>query len=688
MNLRAFVRSLAVWVTLAATAFPQNLGTPPLPVRLDLQYPSRLLAPILTPNTTGLLDIVTGLLPKPLDMKLLILATDGTEPGLDALRSFLDHLGTPYEVVLLAKGQPLPVLDNGSKGFYQGIILTTGNLGICDPNCRSALTLNDWVRLDKYAKAFKVRMVSYYTYPEARYGLIPVSAVGTTDDSPAYMSLTTAGADVFPYLRATASIKVANSYVYTAAATAAAGETTTPIVKLGNDVTGVIHRKADGREFLALTMDNNPYLFHSALLHYGVVRWVTKGIFLGNRKAFLTPQVDDLFLANDLFDSSKAACIPVGFATDPTFDAEGQCPALRIQGSDLQKLAAWQSTLRANPQFAKFRVSMAFNGLGATAAGGVGANDSLVSESVRQRNAFYWINHTYDHENLDCFKPAANSGVCRPANQAEAMAEISQNVSVANSLGLPLDSTSMVTPAISGLQNPAFLAAAAARGIRYLIADLSRPEGVPPGPNTGIRSAAQPSLFMIPRRPTNIFYNTSTGFPMMSGSEPDEYNYFYGPNGIFRIGGPGGPPFFWTNQTWSQIADRESETLLGYMLRGEMYPSMFHQANLYFYDGANSLFTETVGRTMSKFAALSNLPVVSMSQSSLGELLAERTAYRTAGVRGTITPGISLELRASGSASVPLTGVCSEGCETYGSEKQSAVNVPAGGVRTILLLLQ
>lgn len=588
---------------------------------------------------------------------------------------------------MLANGQPLPQLDNGSKGFYQGIILTSGNLGICDPNCRSALSLNDWVRLDKYAKAFKVRMVSYYTYPEARYGLVPVSAIATTDASPAYVTMTPGGTDVFSYLRPAASIKVANSYIYTAETVAAAGETTTPILKMGNAVVGVTHRKADGREFLALTMDNNPYLFHSAVFHYGVVRWVTKGIFIGARRTYMTPQVDDLFLANDLFDSSKAACIPVGFASDPTFDPAGQCPTLRVQGSDLTKLAAWQSALRSTPQFAGFRVSMAFNGLGATADGGAAPGDSLVAEAKRQRHSFYWINHTFDHENLDCYKPAANSGICRAATQAESNTEIAANVSVANSLGLPLDAASMVTPAISGLQNPAFLSAAAARGIRYLVADLSRPEGVPPAPNTGIRNALQPSIFMIPRRATNIFYNTSTAFLQLAGSEPDEYNYFYGPNGIFRIGGPGGPPFFSVQQTWNQIAERESDNLLGYMLRGEMYPSMFHQGNLHFYDGARSLFTEVVGMTLNKFAAISDLPVLSLEQSELGEVLAERTSFVGAGVRGTLTPGLSIEIRASGSAKVPVTGVCSQGCTNYGGEKQSAISVPAGGVRTILLLL-
>jgi hypothetical protein len=137
-------------------------------------------------------------------MKLLILGTDGTEPGLAAL----DYLGTPYQVVLLANGQTLPQLDNGIKGFYQGIILTIGNLGICNPACHSVLDVNGWATLDSYARNYHVRMASYYTYPEARYGLVPVSGIGTTDQAPGLVSLTPAGAGIFSYLQPNATVKV------------------------------------------------------------------------------------------------------------------------------------------------------------------------------------------------------------------------------------------------------------------------------------------------------------------------------------------------------------------------------------------------------------------------------------------------------------------------------------------------
>ena len=678
----------------------------PIPPVLPLNLISKPLIPILTPITQLLQSILNLLQPrsisqmppsqsstsvppspaKPVDMKLLILATDGTEPGLAASQAFLDRLGTPYQVVLLAKGQSLPSLDNGTKGFYQGIILTTGNLGICDPTCRSALSTSDWKALDTYAKNYSVRSLSYYTFPDPRYGLSYTGVVATSDSSPALVNFTFAAADVFPYLTRAAPVKVANAYMYLASAVAASGETTTPLLTNNGAVVAVTHTAADGRQSLALTMDNNPYLLHSELFHYGLIRWLTRGVFLGSRQAYLTPQVDDLFLNDDLFVSNTPACIPVGFAADPTFDPANQCPALRISGGDLNSLAAWQQKLRANAQSSQFRVSLAFNGFGATLQGGAAAGDSLVAAARTQANAFYWVNHTYDHEDLDCYQPVPNSGQCAPASQSQSQAEISNNNGIGASLGLAQDLQSMVTPGISGLTNPAFLSAAAAQGIRYLVSDLSRPEGTPAIPNTAIPNLYQPGILEIPRRPTNIFYNTTTAFQSFPGSEPDEYNYFYGPNGIFRVGGPGGPAFFTSNQTYQQITDRESDVLLGYMLRYEMYPVMYHQSNLYRYDGVNSLFTDVTNAVISKFKALSSLPIVSMKQSDLGQLLGNRLAYMTSQVSATITPGTSIQITGAGAAVVPMTGVCSDSCVTYGGDKQSSVKKSASLSRTILLL--
>src|SRR5262249_34001304 len=159
--------------------------------------------------------------------------------------------------------------------------------------------------------------------------------------------------------------------------------------------------------------------------------------------------------------------------------------------------------------------------VGTTAEGGAtGPSDSLLLASRALANQFFWVSHTYDHEDLDCYQPVANSEVCTPATFAQSTAEITQNVHVAQSFGLPNDPARMGTPGISGLTSRNFMSGAASRGSHSLVSDGSRPEGSPAAPNAGIWSQSQPSIFESPRRPTNISYNTATTKAQGVGSEP------------------------------------------------------------------------------------------------------------------------------------------------------------------------
>ncbi len=97
------------------------------------------------------------------------------------------------------------------------------------------------------------------------------------------------------------------------------------------------------------------------------------------------------------------------------------------------------------------------------------------------------------------------------------------------------------------------------------------------------------------------------------------------------------------------------------------------------------MFTDVMNATLSKFRAVSSLPVVSMKQSSLGQLLGDRLGYMTSQITATITPGVSIRIDGSNGATVPITGVCSDGCVTYGGDKQSSVAKPANLSRTVFL---
>ena len=56
----------------------------------------------------------------------------------------------------------------------------------------------------------------------------------------------------------------------------------------------------DGRQNLAVTAENNPYLIHSLLLSYGNVNWLTKGLFVGERHVYLNPEDDDILIDDDV----------------------------------------------------------------------------------------------------------------------------------------------------------------------------------------------------------------------------------------------------------------------------------------------------------------------------------------------------------------------------------------------------
>ena len=609
---------------------------------------------------------------EPVQLRMLVLAASGNEPSLAGVRAVLDQMGTPYDAVALGKGERLPPLEENGVGRYQAIVLSTGNLGICDPDCRSALSKDGWDLLDRYAARYGVRTLSYYTFPEARYGIqavgnLPASA-NETD-----VNVSADGESLFPYLRTGRPVKVRYAFTWLAKLASGSETTTTPILKIGEHVAGVIHRAPDGRESLAVTMDQSPSLEHSALLSYGLVRWVARGVFLGYRRAYFNPQVDDLFLPNEQFDATQEACVPKQLTLTAILNPNSPCPRLRMSGTDLDFVADWQAEWNRDPQLAGLKVSLAYNGFGTNAV-----DDTLVVAAQRHAERFFWINHTYNHKSLDCYAP--DGGGCRGASADETRAEIGLNLARAAELGLAADTSSLVTPGISGLANRDFLRGAADIGVEYLVSDTSRPEYAPLLANSGTRSALEPRILLIPRRATALFYNTSRPEVGAVGSETDAYNHLFGPLGILKVNGL---PFFAVDQTYDDIVERESTTLLGYLLRSEIYPTMFHQGNLVRYPAGGSLMTDVLDAAIRKFVARLKLPLESRTQSEIGGILGGRLKAAEANIRAVWRREEGVTLEAASEAEVWVTGACGDDCDEYAGDKQQRVRLKAGQPVTV-----
>ena len=216
-------------------------------------------------------------------MKVLVVANDGTEVELPAVKQILDYVGTPYTVVYAATGAvTADQLSTGCHAYYQGVIFTFGNL---------IYSLNGAAALESYELNFGIRQVNWYTYPDPNFGLSPINSGVDTTSSPISASFTTAAQPIFSYVNTANPITIQNAYAYPATV---AGTGTTPLLTdSSGNVLAAIHTTGFAGDWLSLTFDSNQYLTHDLVLAYGLVNWVTKGLFLGDYHVYAAAQVDD-----------------------------------------------------------------------------------------------------------------------------------------------------------------------------------------------------------------------------------------------------------------------------------------------------------------------------------------------------------------------------------------------------------
>lgn len=616
-------------------------------------------------------------------MRLLVVSADGSTGAattdLPAIKGTLEQLGLPYDLfVATSRGLTrADLVDAAGAGRYQGVILETGSLVYFDQARNayvSAFDATEWQTLWNYEAEYGVRQVTWYTYPSGasdsfNYGLTPDPSYVDTQAVPLSAMLTQAGKSVFGYLNPSFPITFRNAWVYLPKL--ADPPTTTPLLTTSNgSVVAATHRYADGRETLAVMADNAAFLVHSQLLSYGLVNWVTRGVFLGERHVNLDVQIDDLLIDDDMWDPACSCDTGPNATTTP----------FRMSSADFNAAIAWQTALRArSPLFNSVTLEWAFNGEGAS---GIYSPDTLTPAVQFGQQHFNFVNHTYTHQLLDA-----------PLGYGAARDEIRRNNTVAEQLGLrAYRRDALVQPDISGLGNPEFLRAAVDTGIKYLISDASRAGWDNPTPNAGRYSTYQPRLLIIPRRANNLFYNVKD-----PASWVDEFNCYYSyadPRPCLAADPVTGElrswKYFPTRLTYAQILDWESNALLSYLFRWDLDPWMFHEPNTGTYDGRRSLLGDLLDVTLEKYAQAYALPVRNLQQGRVGDLMAERMRYDASGASALLTPCTRIELTTANPAVVPVTGTSVTGKlaarppETYGGQTISTVKAPGGGVRLVL----
>ena len=590
----------------------QNYGQPLSLLSKPLKTPVNL------PTTQNTPSGVLTCKPPTLDLKILVLAGDGSEVDLPAIEQSLNYIGASYTVYTSSQspgGLTEAKLDDGScHAYYNGVILTTGLLTYYDgAQWRSGLSQTEWTTLWTFEAKFGVRSVSWYTFPTTDFGFQNAATATSTSSTPYAGSLTSAGASVFPYLNANQPFTIQNAYTYLDAPLT--DGSTTPLIADGQgNALAAVHTYGDGRQLLALTFDSNPTLIHTITLSYGLINWVTRGLFIGQQGVYLQSQVDDIFIDDNTWAPGTVCGTPVD--TTPT--------TYRITGSDFQTVVDWQKDKHTDPLYKNLKLDMVFNGYGTEPDAYPG--DTLVKVAKRNQNQFIWTNHTYDHAEMD------------NVDASFVDSELLQNVTTAQQMHFAnFTTTAMVTPSISGLRNPIFLNEAYADNIRYLVSDSSQADEDNPAPNEGIQNWVDPQILMVPRHPTNLFFNVST---------PDEWVAEY--NCLYH-------DFWGADLNYQQILDIESQTLLIDMITGNIDPEMYHQPNLRAYDGTHTLLGDLLDLTLNKYAALYNVPVQSLRLDNIGDYMANKTLLRNSGVVASVT-GKTLTITTQNAATIPITG--------------------------------
>ncbi|MFQ3662689.1 MAG: hypothetical protein SNJ69_09885 [Chloroflexaceae bacterium] len=591
----------------------------PVPVDNDAEESATSATPAWNPNLA-------------VNLRVLVITATRDDTTLGAIRQILDFVGVPYDLWVATEqaGQlTADLLSNGTLGYYYAVMLTSSNLAYTPDNgvtWLSALSADEWTTLWQYEANFRVRQVTWYTFPTPDYGFSSFLPGRDTTTAPLALTLTPQGRAIFSHLTPSAVVPVQYAYAYPAAVPAGDPNIQPLLTDASGNVFAATRVYADGRENLALTFSGNQYLVHSMALSYGLLNWATRGLFLGEFRTYMHPQIDDYFIANDIWTPET----PCGTNLDLTPGGVEH----RMNAADLQAVINWQQARRAEPNTRQLRLTMVFNGVGAdplNVGGGMPENDDLVPLTQAQHSNFFWVNHTYTHLLLNDINIPV----------AQFRSELQNNHQVARRLGFTnYNRASLVTPEISGLNNPVFLNEAYRWGIRYMVSDTSRPEQRAPSPNTGYPNPLQPGILMIPRHANNLFYNVSRPEEWVA-----EYNCLY--------------TSFWGRAlTLEEIIDRESDLMLGYLLRGDISPLMFHQANLRAYDGQRTLMTDLIDATLAKYNRLYQLPIRSLNQHTLGQKLIARAVFNQAGVTATLR-GNQLEVRVQQGATVPITGICS-----------------------------
>jgi hypothetical protein len=623
-------------------------------------------------------------------LRILIITTGdmAEDLGLAYIKPVLEEMGVPYHllnaatqdltVAMLAyspAGTACKAEDAGCLGNYNGIILT-------DADLVPGFTPAEWDILHNYQKNFGIRQAvlsgwpATYSDPQPPYGVyldygLVYSSSGNDYDAqwtvPAAYSK-----EVFEYVNRATPLPITD-FAFAANPRNDASKLrdgsvprVEPLLRTqnGEALVSIVRymmpfQTTPVREVMISTITHASFLFHSKVMAYEFVNWVTQGVFVGARRVHMAAHSDDLFIANTLWDATLKRVNPAS--------------TYRLKGDDIINAVSRQTAFRAaHPLAGAFKLDFPFNGAGAVLdpyATILAANlaDDLVAAVVANKAHFRFINHTYSHADMDK-APVPADAPCDYSTfttVAAIQAEIIKNRQVWGLLDLPEESQNnrvLVSGKHSGLKDPKctdapalhpemfdvqaaddapfdkgganslFLAAAASAGVDYVASDSSQRAQNVEQYISRYDDGSQMDRLVLPRWPTNIFYNVTNPLQL-----EDEYNYLY--HGRFAKAGQNPcetPEALCSPRSYAEILVAEADSALRHMLSFNKWPHFFHQSNLAKYDeSGNTLQFDWLNVVFTEYERLFNLPVKNYPYYLIGDYTRESLYSKSAAIQAT-----------------------------------------------------
>ncbi|WBB60098.1 hypothetical protein O7599_31925 [Streptomyces sp. WMMC500] len=541
------------------------------------------------------------------DLAVLVV-DDGGEP-VAAITEHLAAIGTPVTAVRLGE-RDRPRIDEGflagtedgrPRARYQAVVVPGAPAPAAAPAAvpaaepARALGHAETAALAAYERRFGIRQVDAHAAPGPHAAFGAPAWSGSLDGRTA--RVTPAGrAGPFGYLRGPVPFADLDPR---------AAETYGHLVRPGPDFTPYVaaavpgkprvrgalvgEHAGDGRRRLLVTFGRPGDRLAYRLLARGIVEWATQGVHLGAARYAFAVHVDGVFGSDARWDRA-------GDCTSGTAGC-ADLPPVRMNGADAAYARAWSADR-------DLTLDLVYSGGAAErhrrAHGGA---DALADRLITDREAYRWVNGTYDRAPLGCLRGSGGgaarcardeAGEVRWTPERRIARQIGDNVGWGRVRNLLVRRDELVTAGHTGLaappgqplDNPNLAPALGTTGVRWLASDRARD---PLRRRVGTAST-------LPRHALGLFPGAGR-----EEEQVDAYAYRYGQGGRAAGGAaeaagdgcedgdgrdPGGggrcraAPLDPRSGYRSHLVPRAARTALGHVLAADPGPHYLHQSNL------------------------------------------------------------------------------------------------------------